>query len=176
MHHVLVAGDDKDIVLLLRGLARQRADHIVRLKAFGLKNRNAQRLKRAANVGYLPAQILWHGLAIGLVALVVHILKALRLRIPLAQRADGACLLVAEDFAAHLEDSGEIFRRKVLAQLLDHVDEDVGGRGGQAGARGHGAAALHGVVSAEDERHRVQQKNGLFVLVGHVSECTSERG
>ena len=127
------------------------ADHIVGLEALGLENGNAQRFERAANVGNLAAKILWHGFALGLIALVAHVFEALRLRVPAAQSCNGAGALVAKDFAADIEDRGKVLGREVLAQLLDHVDEDVGGRGGQAGARGHGPRALHGVIGAEDE-------------------------
>ena len=80
LHHVLVAGDDEDLVLPLRGLAGQRADHVVGLKTLGFQNRNAQRFKRTTDIGNLPAQVLGHGFAIGLVALVANLFEALRLR------------------------------------------------------------------------------------------------
>ena len=51
---------------LLGGLARQCPDHVVGLKALGLKDRNAQRLERAPNIWNLPPQILRHGLALAL--------------------------------------------------------------------------------------------------------------
>ena len=108
LHHVLVAGDDEDLVLLLGGLAGQGADHVVGLEALGLKDGNAQRLERAADVGNLAAQVFGHGFAIGLVALVADLVEALRLRVPLAQRAHGARALVAEDLAAHVEDRGKV--------------------------------------------------------------------
>ena len=69
---------------------------------------NAQGLERAANVGNLAAQILGHGGAIGLVALVADLVEALRLAVPLAQRLHGAGPLVAEDLAAHVEDGGKV--------------------------------------------------------------------
>ena len=160
LHHVLVAGDDEDFMLLLGGLAGKRADHVVCLKALGFEDGDAERFERAANVGNLAAQILGHGLAIGLVALVAHLVERLGLRIPFAQRSHGAGALVAKDFAAQVKDRGEVLRREILAQLLDHVDEDVDGRRGQPFAGGHGPAALHRVVGAEDERHGVEQKDG----------------
>ena len=173
LHHVLVAGDDEDLVLLLGGFASEGADDVVGLKAFGLEDGNAQRFKRAANVGNLAAKILGHGFALGLVALVAHVFEALRLRVPRRSVADGAGALVAKDFAADVEDRGEVLGREVLAQLLDHVDEDVGGRGGQAGARGHGPRALHGVIGAEDEGHRVEQEDGRLGRSGIDSENSS---
>jgi len=85
----------------------------------------------------------------------------------------GAGALVAEDFAAEVKDGGKVLRLKVLAQLLNHVDEDIRGSGGQAAARGHGPRTLHGVVGAEDERHGVEQEDGRFGLIGHVPEFSS---
>ena len=163
----------KTSMLLLGGLAGQRADHVVGLKALGLKDGNAQRLKRAANIGNLPPQILGHGCAIGLVALVAHLVEALRLRVPLAQRTHGARALVAKNLAADVEDRGKVKRRKILAQLLDHVDKNVNGRRRQPRARGHGPAALHRVVGAKDERHGVEQKDGRLGLVCHATEFIS---
>ena len=157
-------------MVLLCGLAGQRADHVVGLETPRLEDGDAQRFEGAANVGYLAAQVFGHGFAIGLVTLVADLDEALRLRVPLAQRAHGAGALVAKDLAAEVEDSGKVARRKILAELLDHVDEDVDGRGGQAVARGHGPAALHGVVGAKDERHGVEQENGRLGLVGHGYE------
>ena len=45
-------------------------------------------------------------------------------------------------------------------------------RRGQPRARGHGAAALHGVVGAEDERHGVEQEDGRLGLVSHGTDFT----
>ena len=67
---------------------------------------------------------------------------------------------------ADVVDRGEILGRKIFAELVDHVDEDIGGRSGDAGARGHGAHAGHGVIGAEDEGHRVEQIDGRLVLFG----------
>ena len=144
---------------MLGGFARQGADHVVGLKALGLKNGNAQRFECAANVRNLAAKILGHGLALGLVALVAHFVEALRLAVPFAQRAHRSRALFAKNLAAHVEDRGEVFGREVLTQLLDHIHEDVSGRRGQAGARGHGPRALHRVVGTEDERHGVEQED-----------------
>ena len=155
------------------GFAGQRADDVVGLESLDFKDGNAQRLKRAANVGDLAAKVLGHGFALGLVAVVADIFKALRLGVPLAQGADGLGALVAEDRAAGIEDRGKVARREVLAQLLDHVDEDIGSRGGQAGTRRHGPAALHRMVGAEDKRHRVEKKDGRLFLVWHGNEFIS---
>jgi len=180
LHHVLVATDDEDRVLALGGLTGQGADDVVGLKADSLKDGDAQGLKGAANVGNLPPQVLGHGGAIGLVARVVHIVEALRLAVPLAQGANGARPLVAEDLAAHVEDGCKVLRRKVLAQLFDHVHEDVNSCSGQPVAGRHGTATLHRVVGAKDERHGVEEEYGRLGLVWHgyefISSGTEIRG
>ena len=157
-------------MLAFCGLAGQRADHVVGLEAHRFQDGNAQRLQRAANVGNLPPQILGHRRAVGLVALVAHLVEALRLPVPLAQRTHGAGALVAKDLAAHIEDRGKVARRKVLAQLGDHVHKDVDGRRGQPAAGAHGPAALHCVVGAKDEPHGVEQEDGRLGWFGHGSE------
>ena len=104
--------------------------------------------------------------AVGLVAGVVHLVELLGLGVPAAQRLHLAGTLVAEDGAVQVVDGGEKLRGEVLAQLVDHVDEDVGGRGGNTGARRHGALALHGVIGAEDEGHRIEEIDGGLGGVG----------
>ncbi len=157
------------------GLAGEGADYVVGFKTHCLENGNAQGFEGATDVGNLAAEVLGHCLAVGLVALVTYFVEALSLRVPLAEGAHGARALVAKDFAAHVEDCGKVVGRKVLAQLLDHVHEDVGGRRGQAASGGHGAAALHCVVGTEDERHGVEQEDGRFGLVCHGSEFSRGR-
>ena len=78
LHHVLVAGDDEDLVSALGSLARQGADHVVGLESLHLENGDVQRFKRAANVGDLAAQVLGHGFPLGLVAVIAYFFKALR--------------------------------------------------------------------------------------------------
>jgi hypothetical protein len=112
LHHVLVAADDEDLVLLAGGLAGEGSDHVVGLEALGLQDGNAQGLEGAADVGNLAAQVFGHRGAIGLVALVAHLVEALRLAVPLAQWLHGAGALVAEDLAAHVEDGGKVMRRE----------------------------------------------------------------
>ena len=60
---------------LFGGLAGQGADDVVGLKALGFEDGNAQGFEGAANVGNLAAQILGHGFAIGLVALVADLVE-----------------------------------------------------------------------------------------------------
>ena len=64
--------------------------------------------------------------------------------------------------AADIEHGGEVLRVEILAQLAQHVDEDVGRAGGNAGLRGHGPLPRHGVIGAEDERHGVDQEDAAL--------------
>ena len=129
-------------------------------KPCSFENGNAERFERAANVGNLAPKVVRHRLALGLVAVVAHFFEGLKLGVPFAQRANVLGALVAEDCAARIEDRSKVFRREILAQFADHVHKNVGRRGGQAGARGHGPAALHGVIGAKDKRHRVEKEDG----------------
>ena len=92
----------------------------------------------------------------------------------------------------HVVDRCKVFRLEVLAELVDHVDEHVGCRSWNAGARGHRTLALHRVVGAEDEGHAIKQIDGRLgvgagriVLLCHVcldgsslddSECIRQAG
>ena len=71
-------------MLLLGGLARQGADDVVGLEALGLKDGNAQGLKRAADVGNLALEVFGRCRAIGLVTFVADLVEALRLAVPFA--------------------------------------------------------------------------------------------
>ena len=144
------------------------ADDVVGLEALVAEDGDAEGFERAADVGKLLGEVGGHLGAVGLVAGVVDLLELLGFDVPLAQRLHLAGALVAEDGAGEVVDGGEILRREVLAQLVDHVDEDVGRGGGNAGARGHGPLALHGVVGAEDERHGVEQVDGRLGRRGLV--------
>ena len=160
LHHVLVGGDDEDAVAERGELRGERADDIVCLEALVAEDGDAEGLQRAADVGELLDEVGGRLGAVGLVAGVVHLVELLRLRIPPAQRLHLTSALVAEDRAVQVVDGGQKLRSEILAQLVDHVDEDIGGRGGDAGARGHGALALHGVIGAEDEGHRIEKIDG----------------
>ncbi len=150
-----------------RGETRgERADDIVGLEALVAEDRDAEGFQRATDVGELLDEVGRRLDAVGLVAGVVHLVELLRLRVPAAQRLHLACALVAEDGAVQVVYGGQKLRGEVLAQLVDHVDEDVGGRGGDAGARRHGALALHGVIGAEDEGHRIEKIDGRLGGVG----------
>ena len=84
LHHVFVAGDDEDGIILLGGLARQGADHVVGLEARCLEDGNTIGLERAADVGNLLGQVFGHLGAVGLVALVFDVDVGLRLGVELS--------------------------------------------------------------------------------------------
>src|ERR1700738_4112480 len=48
LHHVLVAGDDEDVVALLGGAAGERANHVVGLETLGLEGGHVGCVERAA--------------------------------------------------------------------------------------------------------------------------------
>ena len=159
LHHVLVAGDDEDRVAIIGGLAGERADDVVGLEALGLEDGNAKGLERAADVGKLLRQIGGHLGAVGLVALVLDVNVGLRLGVELAVAGHGCRLLVAERWSREIEGSGQVLRIEIGAQLAQHVDEDKRRARGKSGLVRHGALPAHGVIGAEDERHRVDEKD-----------------
>ena len=156
LHHVLVAGDDEDFVVLFAGLAGQGAEDVVGFKADGFEDGDMQDFEGAADVGELTGEVFGHSGALGFVALVGGFDEGSVFAAPLAEDADLLGFGVAEDGSAYVEDCCEVVRGEVGAKLGDHVHEDEGGRGWEPRARGHGAGALHGVVGAEDEGHGVE--------------------
>ena len=160
LHHVLVGRHHVNVVIHGGKLVAECADDVVGLEALVAEDGDAESFERAADVGKLLGKIGGHLGAVGLVAGVVDLVELLGFDVPLALWLHLAGALVAEDGAGEVVDGGEVLRREVLAQLVDHVDEDVGGGRRNAGARGHGPLALHGVVGAKDERHGVQQVDG----------------
>ena len=64
-------------------------------------------------------------------------------------------LLVAEGRRGHVENRRDVLGSKILAQLVQHVDEDISCAGGNARFGRHGPLPRHGVIGAEDERHGV---------------------
>ena len=138
-------------------MSRQGADDVVGLEAGSLEHRNAIGLQRAPDVGHLLRQVVGHRGAIGLVAVVGHVDVGLRLAVELAQAGHRGGLLVAKGGSGHVEDGGQVLRLEVGAQLAQHVDEDERRAGRDAGLGRHRPLPRHGVIGAEDERHRVDQ-------------------
>ena len=115
-------------------------------------------------------QVLGHGGAVGLVAVVFDLGEGLGLDVELADGGDGFGLLIAKGWGGDIKHRGQIFRREIIAQLAQHVDEDIGRGGGQAGLGGHGALPRHGVIGAEDERHGVDEEDAAVGgRLGHRS-------
>jgi hypothetical protein len=166
LHHVLVGGDDEDFVTQGGEFAGEGADDVVGFKAFVEEDGDAEGFEGAADVGLLLDEVGWSLGAVGFVAAVFDGFEGLGFDVELFDVLHLRGHFVAMDRGSHVVDGGQVLRLEVLAQLVDHVDEDIGGGGGDAGARGHGALALHRVVGAEDEGHGVEQVDrGLFVLV-----------
>ena len=154
LHHVLVGGDDVDVVAERGELAGEGADDVVGLEALVVEDGDAEGFERAADVGQLLGEVgraSRRGWPCSRRSRWLSNCWVLMLNFLTSFISRGA--LVAEDGGADVVDGGEVLRGEVLAQLVDHVDEDIGGGGGDAGARGHGALALHGVIGAEDEGH-----------------------
>ena len=68
LQHVLVAGDDEDVEILLGGLARQSADHVVGFVAGIFQDGQAHGFAIAAHEGNLDGEIVGHGRALGFVS------------------------------------------------------------------------------------------------------------
>ncbi len=141
-------------------LAGEGADDVVGLEALVVEDGDAEGFEGAADVGLLLDEVGWGLGAVGLVAAVLDGFEGLGFDVEFLDVLHLRGHLVAVDGRAYVVDGGEVLGGEVLAQLVDHVDEDIGGGGGDAGARGHGALALHGVVGAEDEGHGVEQVDG----------------
>ena len=60
LQHVLVTGDDKDLIVLRGGFAAQSANHVIGLKALRLKNGNAVSFQRAPYVRHLLNEVMRH--------------------------------------------------------------------------------------------------------------------
>jgi hypothetical protein len=148
---------------LRRGFAGQGADHVIGFVARQFEDRNAICLERAPDVGHLLHQFRRHLAAIGLIAVIFNFLEGLGLQVEPAYLGDGLGFGITEGGCGHVEYRSQVFWRKVLAQFAQHVDEDVGGRGRQAGLGGHAALPRHGVVGAEDERHRIHEKDAAAI-------------
>ena len=162
LHHVLVGRDDEDMMAERGELTGERADDIVGLVALVVEDGDPKGFERAADVRLLLDEVGRRFSAVGFVAGVLGGFELLRLDVELFDVLELLREGVAVDGRADVVDSCEVLGIEVLAQLVEHVDEHIGGRGGNAGARGHGARALHGVIGAEDEGHGVEQVDGRF--------------
>ena len=159
LQHVLVARNHVYGIGLLHGFARQRADHVVGFVASQFEDRNAVGFERSSDVGQLLRQVSGHFFAIGLVTVILDFLEGLGLQIEPAHAGEAFGLLIAKGGRGHVKYRRQIFRRKVIAQFAQHVDEDIGCRRRQACFGGHPALPRHGVIGAEDEGHGIDQVN-----------------
>src|SRR4029077_7267002 len=98
-------------------LARQRADYIVRFIASVFKDGNAIRLERSPYVGQLLREIAGHLGAIRFVAVILDLLKCLRLPVKPAHTGYGFRLLITKGGSSHVKNGGQIFRRKVVPKF-----------------------------------------------------------
>ena len=142
-----------------RRFPRQRSDHIVGFVTFELQNRNAISLERPPNVRNLLHQVARHLGAIRLVAAILRFFERLRLDVELADRGDRFRLLIADRRRAHIEYRRQILGRKIVPQLAQHVDENIGRRRRNPRLRGHRPLPRHRVIGAKNERHRIDQEN-----------------
>ena len=143
LQHVLAAGYNINSALLRSGFSGQCADHVVGFISGNFENRNAIGLERAPYIRNLLRQVSGHLTAVSFVLLV---------------------LLVAKRGGRHVKYRCQILRRKIVAQLAQHVYKNVNRRGWQAFARGHPTLPRHCVIRAEDERHRIDQEDAVPVL------------
>ena len=166
LHHVFVGRDDEDLVTKGCELAGESADDVIGFEAFVVEDGNAKGFECATDVGLLLDEVGWRFGAVGFVATVLGGFKLLSLNVELFDIFELGCELVAVDGSSYVVDRRKVLRLEVLTQLVDHVDEDIGGRGGDTCSRGHGPGALHGVIRAEDEGHAVEEVNWRLCLRG----------
>src|SRR5207244_8490900 len=112
-------------------------------------------LARSPNIGHLLRQIARHLTSVGFVTSVLNFLECLSLQVEPAYSRDLASLLVAKGGGGHIEDSGQVFWREVIAQLPKHVDEKVSRSGGQPGFSRHSSLPRHAVIRAKNKRHGI---------------------
>ncbi len=110
LHHVFVARNHEHLVPLRRQLAAQRADHIVRLEAPIVENRNPKRLKRPPDIRLLLDQVRRRLRPVGLVAAVLDRLERLRLDVELLHVLHLRGHLVAVHRRAHVVHRGHVQR------------------------------------------------------------------
>ena len=83
LHHVLVGRNHENLMAKGSKFARERADHIVGLETFVVKNRNTKCLKRPPNVRLLLNEVRRSLGSIRLVAAILNGLKCLSLDVEL---------------------------------------------------------------------------------------------
>ena len=162
LQHILVAGNDVNNVASPCGLLCQGSDHIVSFISCVLENRNAVGFQGSSDVWQLLRQIGGHFAAISLVAEILHLPKGLGLQIPATHSSDSFRLLITKCGRSHVKYRSQIFRGKIIAQLAQHIHEDVCRRSRQPGASGHPSLPCHGVIGPKNERHGVHQENAVF--------------
>jgi len=140
-----------------RELTGEGADDVVGLEALVEEDGDAEGFERSADVGLLLDEVGRGFGAVGLVSAVLDGFEGLGFDVELLDVLELGGLGVAVNGGSDVVDGGEVLGGEVFAELVDHVDEDISGSCGDAGARGHGALALHGVVGAEDEGHGVEE-------------------
>ena len=89
-----------------------------------------------------------------------------------------AAWLVAKGRRGHVENRRDVLGGEILAQLVQHVDEDVSCAGWNARLGRHGPLPRHGVIGAEDEGHGVDQKDaalGALRMLGGNRFCRLSR-
>ena len=118
LHHVLVRGDDVDVMAERAVVRAERADDVVSLVAFGVDDGNAKGLERAADIGLLLNQV-GRGLgAVGLVAGVLGGLKLLCLNVELLHVLQLAGDLMPQQWRADVVDRGKVRGWKSARSLL----------------------------------------------------------
>ena len=130
LQHVRVAGNHVHVAVFDDSLGSECADYVIRFITRHFKNRNAICYQSLSNVWNLLRQVSRHFRAVCLVFLILLIAKC------------GRC---------HVEHRSKVFRRKVVAQLAQHIHKNVDRCRRQAFARGHSPLSRHCMIGPEDE-------------------------
>ena len=143
LQHVFIARYDDDFHAGLFGAPRNRADHIIRLKAGILQNGNPHRLDDPAYVGYLLGQVWRHFRA---VRFVFGEYRASKRRVPFECYSHIFRLL----FLDNPKQCPQISQNRVCEK-----------------ARGRDDVVREPMIGSEDVVHRIDYVNGLFhTLIG----------
>src|SRR5581483_5127136 len=133
LKHVLVAGDDIHRVGAVGRLLRQSSNHVIGFVAFRLKNGDSVGVEGATDIGQLLDQVAGHLRTVRLVAAISHLLESLCLDVKLPDGRNGSRLLVAKRRRAYVEYRSQVLGREIVAQLAEHVYENVCGSRGYPG-------------------------------------------